>query len=414
MNFTRKLVPAIAAAALSSSAAVQAVDLEVIHWWTSGGEQAAVTVFADEFEASTDHNWIDAAIAGGSAARGAALQRMLGGDPPGAAQFNISRQFEELAEAGMLLDLSPLAEQEGWYDIIRPSSILEVCEFEGGIYCLPVNIHSWQWAWASIPAFEQAGVDLPGTLNEFIEVAPALQEAGITPFAIGGEGWQINGAARVVLLSQLGKEGYLRFYRDKDPEVAMGPEMAAAIEIFQNMKQYTDDGSANRNWNDTTNLVITHQAGLQIMGDWARGEFAMAGMEPGVDYACLAGPSEDPYLDTGGDVFVFPKQSDPEIEAAQFELASMMLSPRVQALFNNAKGSLPVRDDVDMSIADVCMQQGLEILADPDRIIPPDSMYITEDTRGEMDDLWLEVWNNPNMGVENIQQRFANILANAD
>lgn len=405
---------AMTAASVIGMASAKAADLEVIHWWTSGGEQAAVTVFADEFDARTPHNWVDTAIAGGANARSTTLQRILGGDPPGAAQFNISRQYEELAEAGMLLDLTELAEQEGWRDFIRPDSILDVCEYDGKIFCLPVNIHSWQWAWASIPAFEKAGIALPTNLDDFIASAPALQEAGITPFAIGGEGWQISGAARVVLVSQLGKEGFVSLYRDRDLDVAGGPEVRSAIELFKSLKQYTDDGSANRNWNDTTNLVITHQAGMQIMGDWARGEFALAGLEPGVDYACIAGPSEDPYLDTGGDVFLFPKQSDPDVEAAQLALASMMLSPEVQASFNNAKGSLPVRDDVDMSIADDCMKVGLDILEDRNRVLPSANMFFTEDGLGQLDDLWLEAWANPSLSTEDIQRRFVDIIAQAD
>jgi glucose/mannose transport system substrate-binding protein len=407
-------VVAAMATALLGSTAVNAADVEVIHWWTSGGEQAAVSVFAREFDALGEDKWVDTAIAGGENARSATLQRTLGGDPPGAAQFNISRQFEELAEAGLLLDLTPLAEEEGWKDFIRPAAILDVCEFEGKIYCVPVNIHSWQWAWASVPAFEKAGVPLPKNLDEFIAEAPKLQEAGIIPFAIGGEAWQIGGAMGVVMLSQLGKAGHEAIYKDRNLEVAGGPEVLNAIKIFKSLKTFTDEGSANRTWNDTTNLVIQDQAALQIMGDWARGEFAVAGEQPGTDYACIAGPSEHPYLDTGGDIFLFPKQEDAAVEAAQLKMASMMVNPQVQALFNNAKGSLPVRDDVDMSLADDCMKAGLEILKNPDSVIQGAGIYLTQDSIGQMDDLWAEAWANPDLTAEEIQQRFVDIIASAE
>lgn len=407
-------VVAAMATALLGSTAVNAADVEVIHWWTSGGEQAAVSVFAREFDALGEDKWVDTAIAGGENARSATLQRTLGGDPPGAAQFNISRQFEELAEAGLLLDLTPLAESEGWRDFIRPAAILDVCEFEGKIYCVPVNIHSWQWAWASVPAFEKAGLTIPKNLDEFIAGAPKLQEAGVIPFAIGGEAWQISGAMGVVMLSQLGKEGHEAIYKDRNLDVAGGPEVKHAIEIFKGLKQYTDEGSANRTWNDTTNLVIQDEAALQIMGDWARGEFGVAGEKPGVDYACIAGPAEQPYLDTGGDIFLFPKQEDAAVEAAQLKMASMMVNPQVQALFNNAKGSLPVRDDVDMSLADDCMKAGLEILKDPDHVIQGASIYLNQDAIGQMEDLWAEVWANPDLPVEEAQQRFVDIIAAAD
>lgn len=403
-----------AAALLGSTAIANAASVEVMHWWTSGGEQAAVTVFAEEFEAlESGHTWIDTAIAGGDASRSATLQRILGGDAPGAAQFNISRQFEELAEAGLLLDLTDLAEAEGWRDFIRPDAILDVCEFDGRIYCVPVNIHSWQWGWASTEVFENAGVEVPTNLEDFVSAIPAIQESGAIPFAIGGEPWQHAGALGVVLFSVIGVDGHLRIYRDRDADFARGPEVARALEIWREMTANIDDGAANRNWNDTTNLVLTNQAAMQIMGDWARGEFALAGLEAGVDYECLPGPSDDPYLDTGGDIFLFPKQNDAEVEAAQLEMASMMVNPRVQALFNNAKGSLPVRDDVDFSLADACMLKGLEILSNPDRVFQGSSFYWTQDDVGRTEDLWTEFSFNRDITIEEAQERFANIIATA-
>mgnify|MGYP000530412116 FL=1 len=115
-------VVAAMATALLGSTAVHAADVEVVHWWTSGGEQAAVKVFADALDATGDH-WVDGAIALGETARATIMQRALGGDPPDAAQFNPGRQYEDLIQAGLLLDLTPLAEKEGWNDFIRPDQI---------------------------------------------------------------------------------------------------------------------------------------------------------------------------------------------------------------------------------------------------------------------------------------------------
>jgi glucose/mannose transport system substrate-binding protein len=189
-----------------------AAEVEVMHWWTSGGEQAAVSVFAREFEKAGDA-WKDTAVAGGPNARAAMMQRTLGGDPPGASQFNPGRQYEELITAGLLLDLTELAEKEGWAGFINPPNILDPCVKDGKVWCVPVNIHSWQWAWASIPVFEKAGVPLPKNLDEFLASAPKIKEAGFIPFAIGGETWQHTGALNVVLLSQVGAEGWNRLYQ---------------------------------------------------------------------------------------------------------------------------------------------------------------------------------------------------------
>ena len=93
MNLTTKL---LAATAIVSASAANAVELEVTHWWTSGGEAAAVAELAKAFDASGD-TWIDGAIAGGGdVARPIMVSRILSGDPMGAFQFNHGRQAEEL------------------------------------------------------------------------------------------------------------------------------------------------------------------------------------------------------------------------------------------------------------------------------------------------------------------------------
>ena len=138
--------------------AAGAVELEVTHWWTSGGEAAAVAKLADAWNA-TGNTWVDGAIAGGGdTARPIMISRILGGDPMDAFQFNHGRQAEELIEAGLLLDLTDVAEAEDWRDIVNPPSLLDACTYEGKIYCAPVNIHSWQWMWVSHKAYEDAGL----------------------------------------------------------------------------------------------------------------------------------------------------------------------------------------------------------------------------------------------------------------
>ena len=139
----------------------------------------------------------------------------------------------------------------------------------------------------------------------------------------------------------LGAEKVEKVWKDKDLTLAGGPEVLKVFQTLKALGNYADDGSPNRSWADTTALVIKGQAALQVMGDWAQGEFQVAGQKPGADYACLLGPlvPEPKYVRTGGDIFVFFKQNDPDVERAQLSLASLMVNPRTQALFNTAKGS---------------------------------------------------------------------------
>ncbi|SHJ06378.1 ABC transporter substrate-binding protein [Wenxinia saemankumensis] len=411
MKLTTKMLGATAIVAASATAA-NAVEMEVMHWWTSGGEAAAVAQFAEALNNNTDNTWLDGAIAGGGdVARPVMVSRIIGGDPPAAFQFNHGRQAEELVEAGLLLDLTDVAEEQNWAEIINPPSLLEACTYDGRVYCAPVNIHSWQWMWLSNAAFETAGVEVPQSWTEFVETVPALEEAGITPLAMGGQAWQQNGSFGVMAIALAGEEAWLAVNRDKDAEVARGPEYARVFEAFGAARDYSA-GLQVQDWNQATNAVIEDTAAAQIMGDWAQGEFALAGEVAGEDYSCLPGLGEVAVLDTGGDAFFFPVTGDPEMEAAQKELAALLLSPEVQVAFNSAKGSLPIRGDVDLTTVNECTQKGLDLLA-AGQTLPSGNELLSPDTITQLNDLMTQFWNDTSMTPADVQEQYAQIIESA-
>lgn len=402
-------------AAFAFATAASAAELEVTHWWTSGGEAAAVKVFADAFNAS-GNTWVDGAIAGGGNARPIIISRISGGDPMGATQLNTGRDAEDLVKAGLMTDLTELAEKEGWADIIRPAKLLDACRYEGRIYCVPVNIHSFQWMWLNRGVFEDNGMAVPTNWNEFAAAAPKLREAGVIPLAVGGEPWQINGMAGVFTVALGGVDLYRKVNADKSAEAAASPEMTQVFEAIAAARDMVDDGYVGRAWNDAATMVITGKAGAQIMGDWAQGEFGVAGQTAGEEYDCLPGLGVHPVLDTGGDAFYFPKPADdnPDVVKAQLDLASLLVSKAVQVDFNLKKGSLPIRGDIDLSAANDCMKKGLAILENPDNILPSGEQTWSPDTQGQFEDLWVEFFNDPGMTPQEAQERYVEIVANAD
>jgi glucose/mannose transport system substrate-binding protein len=411
MNY-RSFAAALAATVVMPFAAAQATDLEVTHWWTSGGEAAAVAELAKAFDA-TGNKWVDGAIAGsGGTARPIMISRITGGDPMGATQFNHGRQAEELVEAGLMKDLTAVAEKEGWKDVIKPASLLDSCTIDGKIYCAPVNIHSWQWLWLSNAAFESAGVAVPKNWDEFVAAAPALEAKGIIPLAVGGQPWQSAGAFDVLMVAIAGKETFEKVFKDKDADVAAGPEIAKVFKAADDARKMSK-GSNVQDWNQATNLVITGKAGGQIMGDWAQGEFALAGKVAGKDYTCLPGLGVNEIISTGGDAFYFPVVDDEAKSAAQDVLAATLIAPATQVAFNLKKGSLPVRGDVDLAAANDCMKKGLDILA-KGNVIQGTDQLLSADSQKQKEDLFSEFFANPSITPEDAQKRFAEIIASAD
>ncbi|WP_117192691.1 ABC transporter substrate-binding protein [Rhizobium terrae] len=408
----RSIAAVLAATVALPLGAAHATDLEVTHWWTSGGEAAAVKELATAFDA-TGNKWVDGAIAGsGGTARPIMISRITGGAPMGATQFNHGRQAEELVQAGLMRDFTDLAKKEGWDKIVRPASLLKSCTFQGKIYCVPLNIHSWQWLWLSNDAFKKAGVAVPKNWNEFVAAAPALEKAGIVPLAVGSQAWQSTGLFAVLTVAIGGKDLYQKVYGDKDAKVAAGPEMAKVFKAADDARKMSK-GTNVQDWNQATNMVITGKAGGQIMGDWAQGEFQLAGKKAGVDYTCLPGLGVNEVISTAGDAFYFPILKDPAKTAAQEQLASALLAPKTQVAFNLKKGSLPVRGDVDLAAANDCMKKGLDILAKGNVVTSTDQL-ITQDTQKQLEDLMSQFFANASITPEDAQKRFAAIFSKAD
>ena len=388
-------------------ASAKAMEAEVVHWWVSGGEQAAISKFAEAWQ-DMGGTWIDTAITGGENARGTTINRIIGGNPPTAAQFNISKQFVDLVEQGQLQSLEEVASAEGWRDFIYPKQLIDICEFEGEFYCVPVNIHSSQWFWTNTAVWNSIGVAEPSTFEDFIAAAPKLRDSGVIPLALGGQPWQ-EGLLFGVIFTSEGYDLVQAVQKDKSVDSLRGPRFRAVLERYRELQEWVDEGAPGRLWNDATAMVVEGTAAMQVMGDWARGEFAVAGKVPGKDYGCII-PGKKKYVSLGGDVFVFPKNSDPAVKDVQLKMASMMVNPTVQAKFNNAKGSLPMRLDVDMSAADDCMQMGLELIQDPSAIMGDNDNWNTPDFTNSFDDIISEFRNDPGYSIEAVLDDLESLL----
>ncbi len=397
-------------AMLAGVAHADDMKAEVLHWWTSGGESAAIKVFADAF-AESGGEWIDTAIAGGEQARAAGVNRIVGGEPPTAMQFNTGKQFDELVEAGVLRDLDDIAAEGAWRDNL-PSVITSAIERNGKIFAAPVNIHGENWFWYNNQVLADAGVEAPSNFADLIAAGPALRESGVIPLALGGQAWQERLTFLTVLLAEGGPDLYRSVLGDNDTASVQSESYRQVVETFAALRDLVDEGSPGRNWNDATSMVITGKAAIQIMGDWAKGEFIAAGMTPGDEYGCSVIQSDNGYI-IGGDVFVFPEVDDEAHLAGQESLARQMMSQDTQVAFNEKKGSVPVLLNVDVSAMDSCAQQGMAILQDEAKQIPSVNFLATPDLTGALTDVVTEFWNDPDMSVDSFIENTVSAMESA-
>ncbi|MEP6827117.1 MAG: ABC transporter substrate-binding protein [Aestuariivirga sp.] len=406
----KKLTAGLAlTASLFAMGAAKAADIEVTHWWTSGGEAAAVAEFAKAVDASGDH-WVDGAIAGsGDVARPIIISRILGGNPMGATQLNPGHDADELIKAGLITDLTELATKEKWNDILRPKTQMASCTVDGKVYCVPVNLHSAQWMWTNRKVFTDAGLEPPKNWNDLVKDAPALKAKGIQPLAMA-QGWPVGLLVSDLIVAIAGGDNFVKVYKDRDLTVANGPEFGKVFQAVADARAMVDQKTVTKQWNEAVGLVISGKAAANVMGDWAGGEFQVAKMVPGKDYDCLPGLGVTPVLNTGGDVFYFPVVKDPALKAAQLKMASTLIKPDVQVAFNLKKGSLPMRADVDLSAANDCMKKGLEILDHSSAVFPNDVQMLDRDSLNQINDLMTNFFSKPEITPADAQKQFADII----
>ena len=360
MTMMKTLKVTVAAVALSAGAA-QAADVEVLHWWTSGGEAAALNVLKQDLE-SQGIGWQDMPVAGGGGTEAMTVlrARVAAGDAPTAVQA-LGFDILDWGNQGALANLNELAEKEGW-DAVVPEALQAFAKVDGKWISAPVNVHSTNWVWANKSVLDANGIAIPQTWDDFVAAVEALSAAGVTPIAHGGQAWQDATVFDAVAMSTGGPDFYKAAFIDLD-EAALGSDtMKEAFDRMSFIRANVDDNFSGRDWNLATAMVINGEAGFQMMGDWAKGEFLNAGKTPGEDFLCFRFPGTQSQVTFNADQFMMFDQGG-TVSAEQAALAAAILSPSFQSAFNVVKGSVPARTDVSNEAFDACGKQGMADLA---------------------------------------------------
>ena len=360
MTILKTLKVTVAAAALSAGAA-QAADVEVLHWWTSGGEAAALNVLKQDLE-SQGIGWQDMPVAGGGGTEAMTVlrARVAAGDAPTAVQA-LGFDILDWGNQGALANLNDLAAAEGW-DAVVPEALQAFAKVDGKWISAPVNVHSTNWVWANKSVLDANGIAVPETWEDFVAAVDALSAAGITPIAHGGQAWQDATVFDAVAMSAGGPDFYKAAFIDMDEEALGSDTMKEAFDRMSFIRANVDENFSGRDWNLATAMVINGEAGFQMMGDWAKGEFLNADKVPGEDFLCFRFPGTQDQVTFNADQFMMFDQGG-AVSAEQSALAAAILSPAFQSAFNVVKGSVPARTDVSNEAFDACGKQGMADLA---------------------------------------------------
>ncbi|MBF0705590.1 carbohydrate ABC transporter substrate-binding protein [Alkalihalobacillus hwajinpoensis] len=345
----------------SEGSASKEETLDIFSWWTGAGEEDGLNALIDLFkEEYPDIEVENAAVAGGAGTNAKAVlaSRMQGDDPPATFQVHGGSELNDgWVAADKMEALNDLYESEGWGDKF-PEDLIDLVSKDGDIYSVPVNIHRGNVLWYNTSIFEENGVEPPATFDDFFAAADQLQEAGVTPLALGDkEPWTATHLFETALLGTLGADDYKKLFTG---EMSFSdPKVKEAAENFKKMLSYVNEDHSSRNWQDASQLVADGEAAMNVMGDWAKGYFVNdLNLKVKEDFGWVATPGTDGMFMVITDTFGLPKGvSNPE-DVKKF--LSVLGSVEGQDAFNPLKGSIPARVDADLSNYDEYGKETIE------------------------------------------------------
>jgi glucose/mannose transport system substrate-binding protein len=385
---------------IASVGVVRGADLVVHHDLASPAELSAVKVLKDAFEAGGD-KWIDLAIPHDSGATISLANLVAGGNPPNVFFSPDPGIYRDLAKQGKQLSLEEFYSTGKGLDAFQhmPVFLQNLTMIDGVKVRAPNSIHIDGMICYNKTVAKDAGVDPAAwkSMDEFYVDFDKIKAKGYIPLAFGADSFQISYLFHSLVATVSGGDIYERIYGGKVDRTAIDtPAMRATFDALRAIQKHTDQGSPNRKWNDTTNLVITGKALMQIQGDWITGEFRAAGKTQGIDYACMTIPGAKGIAVTTN-VWGFVKTAKPDVDAAALRFAAANFDPEVQYKFALAKGSAPVRLDVSRDGLPPWTQKVLDLLAQPGFAHNNPHITVDSDWLAAISDVAQKFWADPNM-----------------
>jgi len=344
-------------------------DVEIMTWWTEGGEKAGLDALIETFNAQyPGENLVSTPIAGGggSNAKQVIMQRLAQNDPPSSFQGHAGGELLDYINTGRLQDVSALYEEEGWNDVFPPD-LIDMLTYHGAIYSVPANIHRANLVWANPKVLKNAGLQLtsPASIDDWIDDLRQLQQSGMqAPLAVATDWTQVH-LLETVLISDLGPAGYTGLW-DGSTDWS-SPEVTAALEDYATLMTFANDNRVSLDWPDAAGMVADGESAYTVMGDWVPASFDQQGLKPQQDYIWWPVPGTAGVYDFLADSFTLPADA-PNQEGAE-DWLRVVGSAEGQREFNLAKGSIPARTDADPQDYGVYQQSAMHDFAS-DAIVP--------------------------------------------
>jgi raffinose/stachyose/melibiose transport system substrate-binding protein len=246
-----------------------------VTWWhiqTEETQKALWQSLADEYMAAHPNVTIDITVLENENFKAKMTTVMQTGEVPDIFQSWGGGTMNDQAEAGLLRDITAdLA--GGWGDTFSPGA-LGVYSYKGVNYGVPRDMGMVGF-WYNTEIFADAGIDAPPTTwTELLDDVGKLQDAGVTPIAVGaGDKWPAAFWWEY-LATRIGGQAAFDAAASRSGSFTDAPFVEAGEKILELVDlDAFQDGFLASTWGDEATLMGNSEAGMDLMGQWAPGSF---------------------------------------------------------------------------------------------------------------------------------------------
>ena len=383
--------------------------VEVIHFWVSPSENKALNVYRQAWK-NLGGKWNDLPVKDKDTELKLVSDRIANGYPPTVMQWFGNEGSQELPAMGVVQDIEEVAAADHWRDFL-PANVVDRISYKGRIYFAPTNIHAENWLWTNKKIFDKLKLPPPTSWDSLLESAAKIKAAGYTPIARGSGTWETSLIFNDIVYSVYGAEAYARLMSGRDPQAAMRPEMLKALGIFRRLSAFVEPAQTGKTWADATLSVGQGRAGMQFMGDWAKGELTEAGLVADKDFRCTLAPGTESVYFVVVDAFAFPATNNEQDRRSQHLFARQVMNTNNQIAFNRVKGSIPVRTDIQRNSLDACGKIGLDLMSRKGGQVSVQSMTMPSQMSKGWIDVVADFLSDPRITPESAQRQLAEVLS---
>ncbi len=141
--------------------------------------------FEAEVEAWAEENDVDVQFSQTGNFNQLINTRVQGNDAPDVALFPQPGIMRDLANEGLLADLSDVVDQGELDQHVQ--GVLQTGEVDGTLYAVPMSINVKSIVFYPKGPFEEAGYEIPETYDDLVALTEQIQESGTTPWCFGIE-----------------------------------------------------------------------------------------------------------------------------------------------------------------------------------------------------------------------------------